>query len=312
MPTSGNRSNLTAALADIKLAHSVFALPFAIAAAFLAAPTRPADNTIDWGVFAPPLVLIIICMVLARTWAMLVNRLADRDIDAANTRTARRAFASGDVPINFGLALALLCAIAFVAAASLFFFLFDNPFPPLLSIPLLAWIALYSFTKRFTFLAHLFLGSALALSPIATAIALNPDLAFSPLANPTAQAIYLLAAFVMFWVAGFDIAYALQDLDFDRSANLHSIPARFGSANALRIARLFHAFALLCLFFSWRSAPALEAITLTAVVAVALLVIAEHIVLIRRGLAGLPIAFFTINGFAALIFGLAVCIDVLL
>ena len=312
MPATTVRSNVTAVLADIKLAHSVFALPFAIAAACLAAPRHQTEGTLDENVFAIQLTLVIVCMVLARTWAMLVNRLADHEIDAANARTARRAFAARTVSVNFGLVFSLLCAIAFIATASLFFFLFKNPFPPLLSIPVLAWIALYSFTKRFTWLAHLFLGSALAVSPIATLIAMNPEIAFDPAGNTTTQSIYFLSGFVMLWVAGFDIAYALQDLDFDREANLHSIPSRFGFARALWFARAFHVLAVICLFASWQSNPSLGALTLGAVVAVVLLMIAEHAILIRRGLAGLPLAFFTINGLAAVIFGLAVCLDVLL
>ncbi|MCA9307285.1 MAG: putative 4-hydroxybenzoate polyprenyltransferase [Phycisphaerales bacterium] len=304
MPT-GPRSHLTRALADIKLAHSVFALPFAITAAFLAAP-------IEWPRFIPQLVLIIACMVLARTWAMLVNRLADHDIDARNPRTSRRAFASAAVPINFGLALAVTCAVGFIAIATLFFVFFDNPYPPLLAIPVLAWIALYSFTKRFTFLAHLFLGSALAVSPIATLIAINPDIAFNPIANPTARSIYLLSGFVMLWVAAFDIAYALQDLDFDRTANLHSVPSRFGFTPALWIARALHLLALLLLLASWHAAPQLASLSLAAVIAVAILILTEHIVLTRRGLAGLPMAFFTLNGIAALVFASAACADVLL
>lgn len=305
---------LTTALSDIKLAHSVFALPFAILAAFLAAHPfhQPAR-------FTAQLALITTCMVLARTWAMLLNRLADRRIDAANPRTARRAIPAGRLTPRAGWTIAAACALLFFAACASFLFLFKNPWPIALGPIVLAWLALYAYSKRFTFLCHLILGSALAISPIAALIAINPthlglnaaELAFSAELSPTAAAVALLAAFVMLWVAGFDIAYALQDIDFDQAVGLHSVPARFGWRGALHIARALHALAFLCLLLSIRVAPALGGVTLAAAALVAALLVYEHLVLARRGLAGIPMAFFTINGVVSLILGAAGVLDTL-
>lgn len=194
--------------ADIKLAHSVFALPFAVLGAFLArAPAAP------WSRFAVQIGLIVVCMGLARTWAMVVNRLADRHIDARNPRTQRRAFASGRLSVARGMGVLGVCNALFVGACSLFWFWFHNPWPLILAEPVLAWIAFYSFTKRFTFLCHVFLGGALGASPIAAAIAVDPATVAGLNAVP---ALWWLAAMVVLWVAGFEVIYALQDVDIDR------------------------------------------------------------------------------------------------
>ncbi len=145
----------------------MFALPFAIFGAFLARTTEQPT----WSAFGGHLALIILCMVCARTWAMLFNRLADRRIDAQNPRTSGRVFASGQLSPKQGWIAAGLAAGLFIGATSLFRVFFANPWPLLLSVPVLAWIAFYSLTKRFTALCHLFLGGALAASPIAAAIA---------------------------------------------------------------------------------------------------------------------------------------------
>ncbi|MBL8744865.1 MAG: UbiA family prenyltransferase, partial [Phycisphaerae bacterium] len=164
-------SPLLLALSDIKIAHSVFAMPFALLAAFLSSPDLQGSTmTSARPRFYVQLLLIALCMVLARTWAMLINRLADSRFDHDNPRTARRVFASGRLTLRQGWAIALVCATAFVAACGAFV-LFNNSWPLILSLPVLAWIALYSYTKRFTLLCHLFLGGALAASPIAAAIA---------------------------------------------------------------------------------------------------------------------------------------------
>lgn len=306
---------LTAALSDIKLAHSVFALPFAVLAAFLAAAPFPNPSR-----FAAQLALVVVCMVLARTWAMLLNRLADRKIDADNPRTARRALAAGRLTPRAGWAIAAACAALFLLTCSAFHILLHNPWPIALAPLVLAWLALYAYTKRFTFLCHFFLGSALAISPIAAVIAIDPThLTMTPSAltltgylTPTAHAVFYLCAFVLLWVAGFDITYALQDLDFDRDAGLHSVPARFGWRRALWIARILHAVAFLALIAAIRTAPQLGVITAAAATLVAALLIYEHIVLARRGAAGIPMAFFTINGVVSLILGTAGITDTLM
>lgn len=305
---------LTIALADIKLAHSVFALPFALLGAFLAAGIEP-----RWGRFAGQLGLVIACMVLARTWAMLLNRLADRAIDAGNPRTSRRALASGRLTARAGWAIAGACAALFLLACLLFRIAYGNPWPIALSPLVLAWLGFYAWTKRFTFLCHAFLGSALAISPLAAVIAIDPaHLAMSPSALAVAGsvsavgvAVALLSGFVLLWVAGFDIAYALQDLDFDRAAGLHSVPARFGWKGALWIARALHALAFAMLILAVRTAPALGPITYAASAGVGALLVYEHAVLARRGAAGIPMAFFTINGFVSVLLGAAGITDIL-
>lgn len=315
-------SPLLLVLSDIKIAHSVFAMPFALLAAFLATPIFQAPKPASpQARFPLQLLLIVLCMVFARTWAMLINRIADRRIDRDNPRTERRVIASGRLsPFNATI-IALATAACFILGGSAFHVLFRNPWPLVLSIPVLAWIALYSYTKRFTLLCHLFLGSALAASPIAAAIAINPDL-FLPTAfstpssgtglQPVSMSILLLSAFVLFWVAGFDIAYALQDIDFDRRAGLHSIPARLGPRGSLWVSRAFHTAAFAFLFFAARADPRFGPIFLAAVIAVGALLIYEHIVLARRGVAGLPIAFFTVNGVVSCLLGAAGIADILL
>lgn len=293
------------ALADIKLAHSVFALPFAILATFLVAP-RTTDNRIDFTDLPGTLTLIILAMVFARTWAMLVNRVADASLDAENARTMNRAFASGSLSKRDGFLLLTATAAAFVVTTAGFGVFYDNWLPTQLSTPVLVWIGFYSFTKRFTFLCHVFLGGALAASPIAAAIAINPEVLLST------PAIFSLAAMVLLWVAGFDIIYALQDLDHDRKAKLNSIPAKFGYKSAIWIARLFHAAALAALIYARRQAPQLNTLFAIAIALTAALLVYEHIILAKRGKAGIPMAFFTLNGIISLLIGLLGTADIIL
>jgi 4-hydroxybenzoate polyprenyltransferase len=237
-------------------------------------------------------------MVLARTWAMLVNRLADADFDAANPRTARRAVASGRLPRRSAALIAVLCAAAFTAAAAAFWLFFANFWPLALALPVLAWLALYSFAKRFTALCHLLLGTALAISPLAAALAIRPA------ALTDTPALYWLAAMVTTWVAGFDTIYALQDTDFDQQRKLFSIPSRLGVPAALWISRLLHLTAAAALFMAALADPRLNGPPfLLAVVLATLLLIAEHAVLARRGKAGLDMAFFTLNGIVSCVVG---------
>ena len=296
-------AKLKLAAADIKLAHSVFALPFALLGAFLARPILG-----SWRVFAGQLAIITLCMILARTWAMLINRIADIRIDAANPRTQRRILASGQLSRREGTLIAAACALGFIALTAIFFILFHNPWPLILSIPVLIWIAFYSFTKRFTALCHIFLGGALAASPLAAAIAINPA------AIATTPALWFLAGMVLLWVAGFDVIYALQDIDYDRSVQLHSIPAALGWKNAIRVSRLLHLGAFTLLILAALPAtghePRFGPVFLTAVALVGLLLIAEHAILAKRGKAGLDMAFFTINGIVSCVLGAAGILDV--
>ncbi|OAB60959.1 hypothetical protein AY599_03000 [Leptolyngbya valderiana BDU 20041] len=289
---------------DIKLAHSVFALPFAVLAAFMVAPRLPTGG-IAWPRMAGLLALVVVCMVAARTWAMVVNRLADRAIDASNPRTRNRVFASGELQPVAGWATLAACALLFLAACALFGVFFDNWWPALLGVPVLAWIAFYSFTKRFTWWCHVFLGGALAASPLAAAIAVG---GIEALANP---ALWLLAAMVLLWVAGFDAIYALQDLEFDRQAGLRSIPARFGWKRANMLSRVMHAGALACLVGVLVAEPMFGVIFGIGVAATMILLGYEHLVLSRRGAAGIPMAFFTLNGMISVLLGLTGLLDVL-
>lgn len=294
---------ISIAAGDIKIAHSVFALPFALLAAVLARPLSE-----PWASWMFKGVLVVVCMVCARTWAMLVNRIADRGIDARNPRTARRAVASGVLPEPRAKLFALTSATAFIAGCA-GFLAFGNPWPLVLSIPVLAWIGLYSLTKRFTALCHLWLGASLAASPVAAAIAVNPasvglppDLA-GEWSAPAVPSIYWLASMVLVWVAGFDIIYALQDLDFDRREKLHSIPARLGARGALWVSRSLHALALIFLVLAARAEPRFGPIFALGVGGVAILLCVEHVVLIKRGERGLDVAFFTINGVVSCLLG---------
>ncbi|MFG0273677.1 MAG: 4-hydroxybenzoate octaprenyltransferase [Phycisphaerales bacterium] len=306
----GLPARLALALRDIKIAHSVFALPFAILAAFLATPALgaagPADRTDLWKRFALQLALVVACMVAARTWAMLVNRIADHRLDAANPRTARRAVASGALRQRDALGFAIASALAFFGCCAGFLALDGNAWPLMLALPTLVWIAFYSFTKRFTALCHLFLGGALAASPLAAAIAVRPEsLADTP-------ALWAIAAMVVLWVAGFDILYALQDVEFDREAGLFSLPARLGPRTAVWLSRAMHAGAAGALLLAWRFDARLGALFLSACVVIAALLVLEHVVLARKGLRALPIAFFTINGVVSCLLGVVGVADLLL
>jgi 4-hydroxybenzoate polyprenyltransferase len=279
---------------DIKLSHSVFAMPLALLAAFLAAADGWAGHRHLPS--APALALIVVCMVTARTVAMTVNRLADARIDAANPRTAGRAIPSGRLSARFVGAWALLCAVLFITATVPFWFCWHNPWPLLLSPLALTWLCFYSFTKRFTWLCHLFLGSSLGLSPLAASLAIEPDYLTGP--EP-----YLLAGMVLCWVAAFDIIYALQDVDIDRAAGLYSMPARLGVEPALWISRGLHALSLLLLLLLWHFAPSLGTGWLAGVGLIGLLLIVEHALVWRSRTRHLDVAFFTVNGAVSLILG---------
>jgi 4-hydroxybenzoate polyprenyltransferase len=242
-------------------------------------------------------------MVSARTFAMLVNRLADRRFDAANPRTARRPLASGRLALGPAAMITGAAGMMFVVLASAFV-AFGNPWPGVLSLPVLGWIALYSFTKRFTALCHVFLGGALAASPVAAAIAVEPS------ALSTAPAIWWLAGMVLAWVAGFDVIYALQDIDFDRATGLRSIPARLGWRGGLWVSRGLHASALGALAGAWAAEPRFGPVFGAGVGVVAALLVTEHLILVRRGRAGLEMAFFTVNGVVSCLLGLAGVLDV--
>lgn len=311
-PQQSLAERLAIAAGDIKLSHSIFAMPFALLASFLARPAR-----MTWGQFGLALGLVVACMFIARSWAMLINRLADRLLDARNPRTARRAFASGRLTPAFGVAISLALGASFLALTSAFWFLFANPWPLLLSIPVLAWIGLYSFTKRFTWACHLFLGTSLAASPLAAAVAINPACLGLPFGPPpevpegTRAALWLLAAMVTCWVAGFDIIYSLQDVEQDRIERLYSVPSRLGVRGAIWISRTLHVLAFAFLVLAAIAEPRLGTIFWFAVGLVGLLLVVEHTILTRRGKAGLDAAFFTMNGLVSVVVGVLGIVDTL-
>jgi 4-hydroxybenzoate polyprenyltransferase len=308
-PPSTFLGKLSLAAADIKLAHSVFALPFAVLGAFLA--RRPGAG---WADFLGVLLLIVACMVTARTWAMLVNRLADRGFDAKNARTSRRAFAAERLSARFGWGMALASAAVFIACAGLFWVFEGNLWPVVLSVPVLAWLAAYSFTKRFTRLCHVWLGVSLALSPLAAAIAVHPPaVGLSAegfgFVTPVAPAVFWIAAMVAAWVAGFDVIYAMQDIEFDRAAGLSSLPSAFGWTGAAWIARLFHIPVPIFLTLTHIQDERFGTLFTLGIAAVLILLCTEHFVLARSGRKGLDIAFFTVNGFISVLLGVVGCLD---
>jgi len=287
---------ITTVARDIKLAHSVFALPFALLATFLAAGSAQRLPT------AITLGLIVLCMFTARTVAMAVNRWADASMDAANPRTAGRAIPRGAVSRRFVLGTAIGTGAAFVAAAAGFWIANANPWPVILSPLVLGYLAAYSFTKRLTWACHLFLGGALALSPLAAAIAVAP--AYVLTAPP-----WLLAGVVLCWVAGFDVIYALQDLGFDRENAVFSMPASLGVERALWVSRALHALVAAGLIALIYLSPQLGVcFTVAAGIAIALLVL-EHALVWGSRTNHIHIAFFTLNGIISLLLGAAGIVD---
>ena len=287
---------LHAVALDIKLSHTVFALPFALLGAALA--TAWADR-LPAGV---EIVLVLACMVTARTAAMCMNRLADAPLDAVNPRTAGRAVPSGRVTARTMLIMLIASSAAFLACATGFLIFRGNVWPPVLAPVVLAWLLGYSLTKRFTWLCHAYLGAALAISPVAAALALEPGYVAQPY-------VWLLAGMVTCWVAGFDILYALQDLEVDRRDGLHALPARWGVTPALWTSRLLHVGAALCVVLLAVAEPRLEWLFTIGVMLTVLLLNVEHAVVLRRGAAGIPVAFLTVNGIISVLLGTLGIID---
>ena len=306
MSSLASQSSVTTArviASDIKLAHSVFALPFAILAAFMAA--QPGKTSIDWGRFAGQLTLIIAAMVFARTVAMLANRLLDRRLDQENPRTEGRAIPSGRLSTRAATGVLLACICGFMIVCAGFGVLYDNWWPTILGLPVLGWLSAYPLFKRFTSLCHLYLGSSLAISPIAAAIAIEP----TTLAHQAA--LWLLAGMVMCWVAGFDIIYALQDIDIDRDQGLFSMPAKLGPTSAMWVSRAMHVLAAAGLGLAIFIDPRLQMIFGIGVTIVVLLLLCEHLTVARWGTSKIALTFFTLNGVISCVLGALGVIDVL-
>jgi 4-hydroxybenzoate polyprenyltransferase len=264
----------------IRFSHTLFALPFALLSAALAWKEK---NEFSWIELAG----ILACMVFARSAAMAFNRLADRRMDAANPRTARRHLPAGQLSVTNVALFTLICAVGFVAS-TLVFLLRGNPWPSVLSIPLLVFILAYSYTKRFTSLSHFWLGATLMLAPVAAWIAIC---GLKDLLTP-----FVLGSAVLFWVAGFDILYACQDVDFDKQSGLFSIPSRFGVQRSLWIALLCHLIMLGLLICLWAVSPHLGWIYLAGVGCVAALLAYEHWLVRPDDLTRVNQAFFQVNG----------------
>ena len=287
MLSVGVLHNLRTTLEMIKWEHSIFALPFALCGAMLAAGGWPTAWQLSW---------IIVAMVAARSAAMAFNRLADAEIDAINPRTQTRALPAGTLTRGFVAAFVTVACLVFVLAASQL-----NRLTLLLSPVALAIVLLYSYTKRFTRWSHLVLGFALGVAPTAAWIAVRGSL------DPR---ILLLTAAVTFWVGGFDVLYACQDYEFDLRNQLHSIPRYLGIGHALFIARLFHG-AMMLLLVALVLSFHLGAVGLAGVAVVGLLLAYEHSLVSRDDLSRLNAAFFTMNGVISVVFFLFVAADLL-
>jgi 4-hydroxybenzoate polyprenyltransferase len=279
----------------IKFSHSVFALPFALLATFLAA--RPQLPT--WAQLA----LILLCMVAARSAAMTFNRIVDARIDALNPRTANRPLPRGKISPAAAWVFLVTAVVLFVVGCAGFLWLGQNPWPLRLCLPVLALLCAYSYTKRFTRWSHLILGLGIAFAPVAAWIAISPDTL-----GPTA---WLLLAAVTFWIAGFDLIYACQDTEFDRAHGLHSVPAKLGVAPALWLARWFHLITIAALVAVGYTAQ-LGWLYYTGVACVTVLLVVENAIVSPRDLSRANLAFFTVNGVVGLVLGTLGILDVVL
>ncbi len=278
---SGPPGALRTTLEMIRFSHTLFALPFAILSAILAA-----------GGWPDPAVLgkILLAMVGARSAAMAHNRLADREIDAANPRTATRALPAGTLSIGFvRVFLAASVGVFLLAAASL------NRLTLLLAPVALAILFLYSYAKRFTSLSHLLLGLCLGMAPVGAWIAVRGEIGATPL---------LLGLAVLLWTAGFDIIYSLQDEEHDRRVGLYSLPVRLGARRALAFSALFHAAMVALLVAVWRAAGG-GWLFLLGIATTAAALVYQHAIVRPGDLSRVDSAFFTANGFVSVV--LAAC-----
>ena len=281
----------------IKFSHSVFALPFALMAGFLAGRELEGGRPT-----LQHLLLIVVCMVAARSVAMTFNRIADAVIDGRNPRTANRPLPAGRLSMVQAWLFLAVFFVTYAAGCFSFYFLFGNRWPMLLGAPLLLYLCAYSFTKRFTKYSHFWLGSAIGLSPVAAWIAIDPpSLGWSAL---------LLGAAVTLWIAGFDIIYACQDIAADHRSGLLSIPARLGPGRALAITRAAHAVVVILLVLVGITGQ-LGWLYYAGVGAVAVLLVAENHSVKPDDFSKVNLAFFTINGMVSVLLGACAIADVL-
>ena len=283
-------------LSLVKFSHTIFALPFALVGFFLALRNDP-GMPFPW----VKLLLVLLCMVFARSAAMAFNRYLDRDIDALNERTAVREIPAGVISPGRALSFVVLNCVLFVLTTA-----FINPLCLFLAPVALAVVLGYSYTKRFTFLCHFVLGLGLALAPVGAYLAVAGS--FS-----TISILYGLA--VLLWVSGFDVIYSLQDEQFDRDNRLHSIPVRLGRLGALRLSKLLHGLcgvAMIGAAILVRGIyPSTGWLTVLATGTFLLLLIRQHLLVSPTDLSKVNLAFFTTNGIASVVFGSLLIVDLL-
>ncbi len=270
---------------DIKIQHTVFALPFAVMSAFMAAEGMPEWEALFW---------ILVCMFGARNAAMVFNRIVDAGYDRLNPRTESRPLAARAINVGSYWVFLVLSSVLFVFASYML-----NQLAFFLSPLALIIVFFYSFTKRFTVFSHIFLGLALSIAPIGAWIAIREEISLASI---------ILGAAVVFWLTGFDIIYSCQDVESDTQTHLYSIPRRFGLASALKFAAVAHTlmvvFLLVLLEYSLLGYPYLVGIIL-----VAGLLIYEHSLIKPDDLSKLNIAFFNVNGFISILLMTLVIVD---
>ncbi|HLQ78735.1 MAG TPA: UbiA-like polyprenyltransferase [Terriglobia bacterium] len=271
----------------IKFEHTVFALPFALIGALLASHGLPSGRQIGW---------IVAAMVGARSAAMAFNRIVDVEFDRQNPRTRARALASGTLSRRFAVVFTVIMSALFVLTAYQL-----NPLCFYLSFPVLAILFFYSYTKRFTAWSHLFLGISIGLAPLAAWLAIQGQFALPPV---------LLSLAVMFWVAGFDVIYSLQDAEFDRKAKLFSLPSRIGIAPALHISTAFHIVTVI-LLVATAMMTNLGRVTFAGIALVAAILFWEHRIVKPHDLSRVNVAFFSLNGYVSFLLLVTFATDIL-
>lgn len=287
-------------LSLVKFSHTIFAMPFALIGFFLGKEYLDNSSILLFTYslfFLSKFILVILCMVFARSAAMAFNRWLDKNFDAKNPRTAIREIPSGIIKSNSALWFVIICCLLFVACCY-----FINKICFYLSPVALFVVLFYSFTKRFTALCHLVLGVGLSLAPIGAYLAVTGQFAVLPI---------LFSFSVLFWVSGFDIIYALQDEEFDKSNQLHSIPAALGKSKALVVSNLLHALSAACVI----GAGVYGNLGVWYWIGVAIfcgLLIYQHILVKPNDLRKVNMAFFTTNGIASVVFAIFVILDLFL
>ena len=282
------KNRIKSYLSLVKFSHTIFAMPFAITAFFMAIQEN--NFTFNWQVLG----LVVLCMIFARNSAMAFNRYSDRIIDGQNPRTSNREIPAKTISAKNALIFTIINSVLFIAASALI-----NTTTFILSPVALFILLAYSYTKRFTFLSHIFLGLALAIAPAGAYIAVTGSLSLS---------VVLLSSSVLFWTAGFDIIYALQDEKFDKENGLFSIPAAFGAKKALSISIVLHFYSFTLLIF-WAIIMDAALLQWVGVFIFSVLLIYQHIIVKPSDISKVNLAFGTTNGIASTILGLLTIIS---